>query len=110
MSKTNKVGPIKPERVYTGYLSDGKGRYCALGWRDRCGISPSLFNKNYTKIFSCGTGINSESRVVQINDNFLQNRQDRAALINATLKSLGYDIPLVATVGKTILKKGYRKN
>jgi hypothetical protein len=107
---TTKVEPIKPERVCIGDLSDGHGRYCALGWRDRCGVPEKLFNKNYTEIFSPGTKLHTESRVVQINDERLTNRQDRAALINATLKRMGYDIPLAATVGKTILKKGYRKN
>ena len=106
---TTKVFPIKPERVCTGNYTDGHGRYCAIGWFRKFDISTSIFTKNYSKIFKKETG-KSDDNIVFMNDRTLKNRQDRAALINATLKSLGYDIPLAATVGKTILKKGYRKN
>ena len=109
MKDRKKVFAIKPERVCTGTFDAGHGRRCAVGWQSHFGINANQFNESYTKIFKLETGIN-ESLVIQINDCKLKNNKDRAALINATLREMGYNIPKSATVGKNILQKGWTRS
>lgn len=108
MKDRKNVFAIKPERVCTGVYG-GHGRRCAVGWQRHFEVDRIKFYNSYTKIFKLETGIN-ESSVIQINDWKLKNNKDRAAMINATFREMGYNIPKSATVGKNILQKGWTRS
>jgi hypothetical protein len=111
MSKEDRkmVFAVTPNRICTG-VYHANNRSCALGWADNFKMSRNKFESKYRKVYRVSTNqkfLDSCVDVVKINDGLLQNDMDRAALINATLREMGYRIPKSSTVGKNILQKGW---
>jgi hypothetical protein len=109
MTVSKEVFAVKPERVCTGTYHRGS-RSCALGWADNFRIDRNKFETSYLKVYKTAANrktLNRYAGVVVINDTELKCGKDRAAVINATLREMGYRIPKSSTVGKNILQKGW---
>jgi hypothetical protein len=110
---TTKVKPIKESQITRGeFYNTTATKFCALGWCDEQlpdSKNRSIFRKTYIQIGQESSQKIYECDVTKIHDDILRYNADRKALINATLRQMGYNILVKDTVGKTILKDGWKR-
>ncbi len=114
MSKWPKKVTVVEQNDMTALTFQKGQRCCAVGWRNKECTGESYespeetmcekWNDIYEKIARENLDIGCHSSVAAINDHKLNTNIERAALVNATWRRLGYNIPKKYCVGGRIKK------